>query len=235
MLGTLTIVLAAAIVALLGVLAWRERRSSSLQRVADQLDGIVRTGKFTDRVQGKGPASVLAISANRLLEELALKDLLIVERERSLVGSLGGLNEAVAVHRDVIVFANARFAVLAGQLDPQRLMGKSMADLVHPDYTDVVREHLRRTLAGEPGLDRLEIELYPHGIQPDQTTRAELSAVRIDYQGGPALLLTMVEMSPRAASTPGYSRGRSTAWETLDSLGEGVITTDVNGRIDYMD
>lgn len=233
MLGTLTIVLAVAIVALLGVLAWREGRAAALRRVADQLDGIVRTGSFAGRVHGKGPAAVLAISANRLLEELALKDLLISERERSLMGSLGGLNEAVAVHRDTIVFANGRFAALTGINDPQLLLGKSMADLVHPDYTDVVREHLRRTLSGEPGLDRLEIELYPQGHH-EQTARAELSAVRIDYQGGPALLLTVVEMSPRTSSAPAFSRGRSTAWETLDSLGEGIITTDVNGRIDYM-
>src|SRR5690606_25539682 len=29
-------------------------------------------------------------------------------------------------------------------------------------------------------------------------------------------------------------RRRSTAWETLDSLSEGIITTDVSGRIDYI-
>jgi diguanylate cyclase (GGDEF)-like protein/PAS domain S-box-containing protein len=232
--GPLTIVLIVAIVALLGLLAWRERRSASLQQAADQLDRIVRSGKFSERVHGKGPAAILAISANRLLEELTLKELLISERERSLVGSLSGLNEAVAVHRDAIVFANSRFAILTGQADPGHLVGKPLADLVHPDYTDVVREYLRRTLAGEPGLERLEIEIYPQGGPPEHTARAELSAFRIDYQGGPALLLTMVEMSPRLSGTPSYSRGRSTAWETLDSLGEGVITTDVNGRIDYM-
>ena len=56
--------------------------------------------------------------------------------------------------------------------------------------------------------------------------------MRIDYQGGPALLLTLVEMGPRSmpASLPARS-GRPTAWETLDSLGEGIITTDVSGRI----
>src|SRR5690606_27847073 len=64
--------------------------------------------------------------------------------------------------------------------------------------------------------------------------RVELNAVRIDYQGGPALLLTLVEMGPRVAAGPSPTRARSTAWETLDALGEGVITTDVSGRIDYV-
>jgi diguanylate cyclase (GGDEF)-like protein/PAS domain S-box-containing protein len=231
LLGTLTISLAVAVLVLLCVLFWRERRSSALSRAAHQLDGIVRTGRFADRVRVSGPASPFAASANRLLEQIAMKELLISERERSLVGLLGGLHEAVAVHRENIVFANERFAALAGAPDAGRIVGASMPDIVHPDYADLVREHLRRTLVGEPGLDRLEVELHPLS---EHTARVELSAVRIDYQGGAALLLTLIEMGPRAALAPSASRSRPTAWETLDSLGEGIVTTDVSGRIDYL-
>lgn len=230
MIGTLSISLLIAVIVLLGVLVWRERRAAVLSRAADQFDDIVRTGRFAARVQSDGP-NPLAASANQLLEQIAIKELLISERERSLVGLLGGLHEAVAVHREGIVFANERFAVLVGHGNSDQLVGKTMAELVHPDYTDLVTEHLRRVLGVAPGLDRLEVELQP---QHDQMARVELSAVRIDYQGGPALLLTMVEMGPRAATLPALPRGRPTAWETLDSLGEGVITTDVTGRIDYM-
>lgn len=229
--GTLTISLCVAVVLLLGFILWRERRTAALTRAAGQLEGIIRSGKFAERIRVTGPASEFAESANRLLEQMAMKDLLIGERERSLVGLLSGLHEAVAVHREHIVFANERFAALTGVGQVERLSGKKMPDLIHPDYTELVSEHLRRSLAGEPGLERLEIELSPDN---EGTARVELSAVRIDYQGGPALLLTLVEMGPRAtpASTP--PRGRPTAWETLDSLGEGVITTDVGGRIDYL-
>jgi diguanylate cyclase (GGDEF)-like protein/PAS domain S-box-containing protein len=231
LLGTLTISLVVAVVLLLGFILWRERRTAALTRAAGQLDGIVRSGKFAERIRVTGPASEFAESANRLLEQMAMKDLLIGERERSLVGLLSGLHEAVAVHRERIVFANERFAALTGVGQVERLAGKKMPELVHPDYTELVSEHLRRSLAGEPGLERLEIELNPDG---EGTARAELSAVRIDYQGGPALLLTLVEMGPRAQPASMPARGRPTAWETLDSLGEGVITTDVSGRIDYL-
>lgn len=235
MIGTLSISLSIAVIALLGVLVWRERRAAVLSRAADQLDDIVRSGRYAQRVStaDAGAGAPLAANANLLLEQIAIKELLISERERSLVGLLGGLHEAVAVHREGIVFANERFALLAGQGDAGQLVNKSMAELVHPDYKDMVTDHLQRVLNATPGLDALEIELQP---QRDQTARIELSAVRIDYQGGPALLLTMLEMGPRAASTssPAAHRGRPTAWETLDSLGEGIVTTDVNGRIDYM-
>jgi PAS domain-containing protein len=144
LLGTLTISLAVAVLLLLGVILWRERRAAALTRAAGQLDGIIRSGKFAERIRVTGPASEFAESANRLLEQMAMKDLLIGERERSLVGLLSGLHEAVAVHREHIVFANERFAALAGNMDLDQLSGKKMPDLVHPDYTELVTEHLRR-------------------------------------------------------------------------------------------
>ena len=232
--GTLTIALAITIFVLLGLLvvfAWRMRRANALVRAANQLEGIVRSARFAERIRNSGDAAPFAESANRLLEQIAMKELMIAERERSLVGLLGGLHEAVAVHRDCIVFANAHFASLVGETDPQRLVGKSMADLVHPDYTDLVRDHLQRSLLGVPSLERLELELHPHA---EQRARIELSAVKIDHQGGAALLVTLLEMGPPVAAMSSVSRSRSTAWETLDSLGEGIITTDVSGRIDYV-
>jgi diguanylate cyclase (GGDEF)-like protein/PAS domain S-box-containing protein len=233
LLGTLTISLAVAVLLLLGFILWRERRSSALTRAAGQLEGIVRSGKFAERIRVTGPASEFAENANRLLEQMAMKDLMIGERERSLVGLLAGLQEAVAVHREHIVFANERFSALTGAAAPEYLTGKKIADLLHPDYTELVIEHLRRSLAGEHGLDRLEIEMHPD--TQGGTARVELSAVRIDYQGGPALLLTLVEMGPRSLPATAPARNvRPTAWETLDSLGEGIITTDVSGRIDYV-
>lgn len=225
------VLLTIAALVLLGIVVWRGRRAAVLSRAANQLDGIVRDGRYADRVRSNGPGELLAASANQLLEQIAIKELQISERERSLVGLLSGLHEAVAVHREGIVFANERFALTVGPAEARHLIGKSMAELVHPDYKELVTDHLRRALAGAPGLDRLEVELQP---QRDQTARVELSAVRIDYQGGPALLLTMLEMGPRATTVPALSRARSTAWDTLDSLGEGIITTDVNGRIDYV-
>lgn len=230
-LGTLTLSLVVAVVALLALLVWRELRAAALVRAAGQLEDIVRTGRFAERLRGGGAVAPLADSANRLLEQVALKEMLIDERERSLAGLLGGLHEAVAVYRETFVFGNERFASLMGLAEGSQIEGRTMSELVHPDYADLTRAHLRRTLHGEPGLERLEIELRP---QSGSTVRAELTAVRIDYQSGAALLLTLVEMGPRVAAVPSASRVRSTAWETLDSLGEGVVTTDVNGRIDYL-
>ena len=51
--------------------------------------------RYAERVRSGGnPPSRSPSSANMLLEQIAIKDLLISERERSLVGLLSGLHEA---------------------------------------------------------------------------------------------------------------------------------------------
>ncbi len=50
----------------------------------------------------------------------------------------------------------------------------------------------------------------------------------------PAVIVTGVEMTPRAPAETGSSRSHGSAWEALDSLAESVLTTDVDGRIVYI-
>ena len=181
LLGTLTISLAIAVLVLLCVLFGV---SVAVQRCRAPLissTAIVRAGRFADRVRVTGPASPFAASANRLLEQIAMKELLISERERSLVGLLGGLHEAVAVHRENIVFANQRFAALAGAPDAAGSSAHPCRiSFIPTTPTSFANTCVARSL-GEPGLDRLEVELHPLN---ERTARVELSAVRIDYQGG---------------------------------------------------
>lgn len=229
--GTLTVLLALLAAAMAGLLVWCKRNGLALRRVADEFAGIVRGGRFGERLEPVGTAEPLATAANELLAQLAANDQQLERREQVVVDLLSGLHEAVAVHRDTLVFANDRFAALVGAKSATELLGKSLSSVVHPDYESLVREHLRRVLRAERAPGRLEVELHP---SVDQTARVELTCSPIDYRGAPALLLTFVEMGPRVSASAGVNRSRPTAWETLDSIGEGVITTDAAGRIDYM-
>jgi diguanylate cyclase (GGDEF)-like protein/PAS domain S-box-containing protein len=201
-----------------------------LATTAFELDEIVRTGRFAARVPSAGASTPLAATANRLLEHIAVRDLQLKERERTFAGLLGSVHEAVAIHGDTFLFANPRFASLLG-MRPQDVMGRHLSDLVSADYADLLRDHLHRVAVSDPAPARLEIELQP---AVGQTARVELSAARIDYQSEPALLLTLVEMSPRAVSVPVAQRTRSSAWEALDSMGDAIVTTDISERVDYL-
>jgi len=231
MLGIVTMVLALVLIALVILLFWRERRTASLVTTASALDQILRTGRFAARVPSAGASAPLAATANRLLEHIAVRDLQLQERERTFTELLASVHEAVAIHRDTLLFVNARFAALLGVRNPQELMGRQLHDLVSPDYAELLREHLQRMSASDPAPARLEIELQP---AVGQTARVELAATRIDYQGKTALLVTLVEMSPRALLVPAVQRSRSSAWEALDSIADSIVTTDVSERIDYL-
>ena len=139
------------------------------------------------------------------------------------------VHEGVLVHNERIVFANARFESLLG-VGPGELIGRRLSEFVVPDYAELVERNLQRRLAGEPAADRYEIELTAPG---GQVTRAELSSIVIQSGGSPALLFTVTEMLPDpVAVAPSAARPRALA--TLESMDDGIITVEADGRIDYL-
>ena len=137
------------------------------------------------------------------------------------------VHEALLIHGERIVLANARFAALLGTT-PESLVGRHLADFVAPDYTQLVTDNVRRRLAGEAAAERYEVEVADdHG----QVTRLELAGTLVKYRGAPAVLFTALEMLARPARSD-IGRGRAQA--TIDSLGDGLVTTDSYGRIEFM-
>jgi diguanylate cyclase (GGDEF)-like protein/PAS domain S-box-containing protein len=137
------------------------------------------------------------------------------------------VHEAVLIHGERVLLANSRFAALLA-LTPEELVGRHLAELVAPDYAELVGDNVRRRLAGQPAAERYEVEVADvHG----QVTRLELAGTMVKYRGAPAVLFTAVEMLARQGRTD-FARGRAQA--TIDSLGDGLVTTDSYGRIDFM-
>ena len=83
---------------------------------------------------------------------------------------------------------------------------------------------------GEP-LAPFEVQLISndeHGMW------AELHSRRLTFQGEAALLTVARDITHRKSLETSLGRGKLQARITLESIGEGVITTDRNGTIDYM-
>ncbi len=137
------------------------------------------------------------------------------------------VHEPVLVHGERILLANARFASLLG-LTPEQLVGRHLAELVAPDYQELVGDNIRRRLAGDPAAERYEIEINDeHG----QVSRLEVAGTVLKYRGSPAVAFTAIEMVGRPVP-PSELHDRAQA--TLDSLGDGLVTTDSHGRIDFI-
>jgi len=237
--GLLSMLLAL-VAALFIVLYFLQRRElRAVEQLSQQLQTIAIGGRLTGRVDAQSDNSeiaALSMAVNHLLARLAAGS----ERDRDratprLFAELGDrIHEAVLVHRDAILHANRQFASLMG-VDRAELIGRRLGDLVPPEYAELVTENIRRRLAGEPAAERYEIEMV--GLQ-GQVSRLEITSDVIDYEGGPALLVTGVEIIPtqtvQALRLPAQEKEAERGTRALDSLAEAIITTDEQGRIDHL-
>jgi diguanylate cyclase (GGDEF)-like protein/PAS domain S-box-containing protein len=142
---------------------------------------------------------------------------------------LVALREPALLYGERIEAVNEPFAALVG-IPAARLSGKTLAELVSGDYAELAALAVQRALAGDakPALTEVEIA-DAHG----QVTRLELSGSAIGFAGGRRVLFTAEEMLPHRdeeAAEPPPARSQL----ALDSLGEGILTTDAHGVIDYL-
>ena len=242
-LGLVCLLLALVATLLLVLYGLQRREMRAVEQLSHQLQRIAIGGRLEGRVElhtDHPEISALGTAINHLLTRSSGARL---ERERAspeLFAELADrIHEAVIVHRDVVLHANKQFANLVGA-EKTTLIGRALAEIVPPEYAELVQENIRRRLKGEPAAERYEIDMI--GLQ-GQVSRLEISSTVIDYEGEPALLITGAEILPTQTvpqlaqlalpSEPG-STAPTLHLQALASLAEAVIATDLQGRIRYM-
>ena len=228
--------LIAALVLVLYTLQRRDMRS--VEELSQQLQRIAVGGRLSGRVDvtsDKPEVAVLVTAVNHLLTRAGPG----AEREAAeapkLFADLGDrIHEAVLVHREVIVYANRQFASFVG-VDRVELIGRRLADLVPPEYAELVSENIGRRLAGETAAERYEIDMV--GLQ-GQVSRLEIASTLVEYDKSNALLITGVEIIPTQTVQALRLAPDGIAAEpqllALQSLAEAIIATDKEGRVTFM-
>ena len=172
----------------------------------------------------------LAQTVNRLFDALGERDEKIQGRDRLFRDFARTLPEIVIIHDEKILLANESAASLVG-LEPPQLVGREVADLVKPAYRALFRKTVAKRLAGESVPRRIEMQLI-NGGQTGLWIEAQSSS--IDFLGQVAILTIARDVSHRKSLEVSLSRSKRQAQYTLESISEGIITTDNDGRIDYM-
>ena len=171
--------LIAALVLVLYALQRRDMRA--LRALAQQLQRVASGGRLTARLEidsDKPEMTAFATAINHLLTRTAVADSEAVEAPR-LFADLGDrIHEAVLVHREVILYANRQFASFVG-VDRVELIGRRLADLVPPEYAELVSENIQRRLAGEPAAERYEVDMV--GLQ-GQMSRLEIASTVVELR-----------------------------------------------------
>jgi diguanylate cyclase (GGDEF)-like protein/PAS domain S-box-containing protein len=233
-LGLLCLTIGCAALLLLALYLLQRRQLNVLEQVSQQMQRTAIGGSLKGRIElttDQPELAALITAVNHLLARAA------AATERATHGTapisaLGDrLHEAVLIHSDVIRYANPQFASLIGR-ELKELLGRRLQDLVLPEYAELVAASMRRRLAGEAAPERFEVEMIGPQNQP---LRLELSTWPIEHQSERALLTIGVEVMP-TQTVPALDAvgGRSRARLALESLAEALITTDLHGKIDYL-
>ena len=255
-LGLICVLLALVATLLLVLFVFQRRDLRAVTQLSVTVQRALSGERLPQRIeidQQQLDLQALGVAVNQLLTRAART----AGREKSgprLFTELGErIHEAVLVHRDVILYANSQFASFIG-VDRVDLIDRRLSDLVAPEYADLVAESLRRRLAGTNGAERFEVEMV--GLQ-GQVSLLELTTSPIEFEGSPALLVTGVEVIPtrklRALASGRIDEKDAAARAALvapplpsppalppvqvfalQSLAEAIVTTDVEGRLVYL-
>ncbi len=224
----------AALAILAGVIAWtaRGKMAGRVRRLNEELLAASADASVGRRLSVPDHQEIgqLAITVNRLFDALGERDEKIQDRDRLFTDFARTLPEIVMIHDDKILLANESAASLVG-LEPAQLDGRDVADLVKPAYRALFRKTIAKRLAGETAPQRIEVQLL-NGNRSGLWVEAQSS--NIDFHGQRAILTVARDVSHRKSLEVSLTRSKRQAQYTLESISEGVITTDNNGHIDYM-
>jgi diguanylate cyclase (GGDEF)-like protein/PAS domain S-box-containing protein len=172
----------------------------------------------------------IAQNVNKLFDELGARDEKLQGRDRLFKEFARTLPEIVIIHDEKILLPNESAASLVG-LEPAQLVGREVADIVKPAYRALFKKTVAKRLAGENAPKGIEIQLI-NGNQTGLWVEAQSS--NIEYHGRRAVLTVARDISHRKSLEVSLSRSKRQAQYTLESVSEGIITTDNDGHIDYM-
>lgn len=214
MLETLTI---AAGLGAFGFLVYYLRRRLAARGIGALDDGGPRPSGAMSARGGAAKASAATRS-----------DPLVVLADQDLFTELAeSMDEAVLVHERRILYANSGAARIFGVPSAQ-LEDTELRDFAHPEHRDALDQYLARRLEGKAERESLTLQL----LDPDDRSHwVEMRPFAVP--GSQAALGSVVRPSAAHAIEEATQAGRNLARHTLDSIGEGVITTDLEGRIDY--
>lgn len=202
-------------------------------RIKDDVHSAVADAQPGNRIVVNGrPSDLVAIAAsvNRLLDRIAEVDEVASASNRNFSVLASTLPDVALIHTEVIRYANHAAAGLFG-LEPEMLLGKKVTDLMRPAYRASMRKRITTELETDVPLRPFEVQL----INGDENGLwVELHSQRLNYQGQSAFVTVARDITHRKGLEASLGRGKLQARVTLESIGEGVVTTDPSGIIDYM-
>ena len=128
---------------------------------------------------------------------------------------------------EMVRYVNSAAAQMTGYSKEEMLKMKFW-DIVHPDYVEKIKENALKRLKGEPIIQRYEFKIQRKN---GEEVWVDFSANMITFKDQPAALGIAFDITEKKAVETELYNSNEQLETTLCSIGDAVITTDINGLI----
>lgn len=138
---------------------------------------------------------------------------------------------AILVHKNgKWLYANKAASEIFN-LQPSDIIGENFLKYIRPDHVAKASEFARKRLAGEPVPDRYEIcILTKEGTEKWIDVKVNVT----EFSGEKAVIVNAIDITKRIEAEKKLKESNDKLRTTLNSIGDGVISTDSEGRVMMM-
>jgi PAS domain S-box-containing protein len=135
--------------------------------------------------------------------------------------------DALYVHVDGrVTLVNPAICRLLGASDPSQLIGKSVFDIVHPEFHAIVRERMKLVDAGQPAPLLEEKYNRIDGTSVD----VEVSAVAVDWKGSRTVQVIARDITERKRAEEALRFERLLLRTLIDNIPDSIYSKDMSCR-----
>jgi PAS domain S-box-containing protein len=144
------------------------------------------------------PAGLLYVLIRKGMRQLAQADAARRESEERYERLTDVSPDGIIVHDNgTILYANRAMATMLGLASPEQLVGRTVFDIVHPDYHELARQRIGALRDGRQAVPLLEERL----VRADGSERwVEIGAAPLQYAGRPAAIAVVRDIALRRAA-----------------------------------
>ncbi len=173
----------------------------------------------------------LAITVNQMISQRQQVEQSLRDSEGIFQTLADTSPTAIFIHQqETFVYANPAGCNISGY-PLEELLQMKFWELVHPDIREQVKLAGQKRESGQDIPPRYEIKiLTKHG----ELKWLDFSAATIAFRGKPAIIGSVIDITNRKSAEQALLAEKERLAVTLSSIGDGVMATDLNGRITLM-
>ncbi|MFZ0052524.1 MAG: PAS domain S-box protein [Desulfobaccales bacterium] len=199
----------------------QKQAEARIRHYQEKLRSLGQELSPTEEGEPRRPAA--EISQQRMAEEM------LQESEESYCHLLELFPEALVIHSEGrIVYVNPAGLRLFGAESPTPIIGKSILDLVHPDYRENMQD---RSSLVEKGLETIPLQEKKFLRLDGKVLDAEIVGIPIIYLRKPAALIIVKDISERIKNENALRESQRRLANFIDFLPDATLVIDREGKV----